>query len=92
MAKPKYNQNHLNPNQIDTCMPQVTDNDNELVLVKNGQRYVFHCDPGAETDLLNQLATMVSDPTSGLDWFDAAVLSHQMGERMIKRIKNLRKS
>ncbi len=92
MAKPGYNEKQTTDQQRDHCVPQVIDNDDELVLVKNGQRYVFRCDPGMETDLLNQLAQMVSDPGSGLDWFDAAVLSHQMGTRMSNRIKNLRKS
>jgi len=63
-----------------------------LVLHKNGQRFVFRCPVGRESDLLNQLAALVTDPGSGLDWFDAAVLSHQMGQQMGQRLEQLRKA
>jgi hypothetical protein len=60
-----------------------------LVLVKKGQRYRFACEPGHETQLLMQLREMVADPTNDLNWFDAAVLSHQMGQRMSDRLSEL---
>ena len=63
----------------------------ELVLVKNGQRYVFRCTPGHESQMLVQLADMVRDPDNELDWFDAAVLSHQMGQRMGRRLEQIAK-
>jgi hypothetical protein len=36
-----------------------------------------------------QLREMVADPTNDLNWFDAAVLSHQMGQRMSDRLSEL---
>ena len=60
--------------------------ENQLVLVKNGQRYVFECGPGQEHELLQRLQFLVADPTNDLNWFDAAVLSHQMGQRMSDRL------
>lgn len=60
--------------------------DDQLVLVKKGQRYVFECAPGQEHELLSQLSKLVADPTNDLNWFDAAVLSHQMGQRMSDRL------
>ncbi|MEM1355174.1 MAG: hypothetical protein AAGC44_05880 [Planctomycetota bacterium] len=63
--------------------------ENRIALVKNGKRHVFSCMPGEEADLLNQIALMVSDPASELTWFDAAVLSHQLGERMSQRIQDM---
>lgn len=63
--------------------------DNELALVKNGKRYVFNCAPGQEAQTLNQIAEMVTRSDSDLTWFDAAVLSHQLGERMSKRLNDL---
>lgn len=63
--------------------------EHELVLVKNGQRYVFRCAHGNESQLLLQLAGMVRDPDSPLDWFDAAMLSHQMGQRLSRRIDRM---
>lgn len=60
--------------------------ENEFALVKNGKRYVFDCTPGHEAQALNEIAEMVTRHDSDLTWFDAAVLSHQLGERMSKRL------
>jgi hypothetical protein len=54
----------------------------ELVLVKQGQRYIFRYSAGQEARLLEGLSEMAGDPRNDLDWFDAAVLSHQMGQDM----------
>lgn len=51
----------------------------QVCLVKAGQRYVFRYTRGEEAQLLNDLAEMARDPNCELNWFDAAVLSHQMG-------------
>ncbi|MEM1110257.1 MAG: hypothetical protein AAF911_10095 [Planctomycetota bacterium] len=63
--------------------------ENQLVLVKNGHRYVFDCGPGQEHDLLQRLQHLVADPTNDLNWFDAAVLSHQMGQRMSNQLTRI---
>ena len=63
--------------------------EHDLALVKNGKRYVFQCAPGQEAQTLNQIAEMVTREESDLTWFDAAVLSHQLGERMSKRLSEL---
>lgn len=63
--------------------------ENDFALVKNGKRYVFNCAPGHEAQTLNQIAEMVTRSDSELTWFDAAVLSHQLGERMSKRLNDL---
>jgi len=63
--------------------------EHEFALVKNGKRYVFDCAPGHEAQTLNEIAEMVTRSDSDLTWFDAAVLSHQLGERMSKRLSNL---
>lgn len=60
--------------------------EDQIALVKNGKRHVFTCTPGTESDVLNEIAMLVTDPANDLTWFDAAVLSHQMGERMSKRL------
>lgn len=64
-------------------------NEHELALIKNGKRYVFECPPGQEAQTLNQIAEMVTRENSDLNWFDAAVLSHQLGERMSKRLSEI---
>lgn len=65
----------------------VCDNDHELVLLKGDQRFVFRCAPGQERQLIDRLTEMVRDPDSGVEWFDAAVLSKQLAQRMSNRLK-----
>ena len=65
------------------ALPSVESTDvRQLVLVKGGRRTAFACPPGGELHLLQQLRELVADPHSDLTWFDAAVLSHHLGERM----------
>ena len=59
----------------------------EVALVKNGQRYVFRYAPGDEARLIASLADMARDPKCELGWFDAAVLSHQMGRGMEQELQ-----
>ena len=63
--------------------------EDQIALVKNGKRHVFTCTPGTESDVLNEIAMLVTDPVNDLTWFDAAVLSHQLGERMSKRLEQM---
>lgn len=65
----------------------VEDGQRQLVMVKNGHRYVFRCAVGREADMLAQLGELIQNhgPDAGegtLDWFDAALISHQIGQRM----------
>jgi len=61
----------------------------ELTLEKHGERFVFTCPTGEEEPLLEQLIHMVRDPNCPLDWFDAAVLSHQMGRRLGDQLRKM---
>ena len=54
----------------------------QLSLVKNGHRYVFRYSPGGEADIIGAFASMATDDEQDFDWFDAAVLSYQMGRRL----------
>ena len=51
-----------------------------LNLVKGRHRYVFQYATGHEPEVLASIVELADDPASGLDWFDAAVLSFQMGK------------
>ena len=75
--------------QFENTQSQGDDNARQLVLVKGGQRYVFRCEPGREAALLDSLANMARDPQNDLDWFDAAVLSHQMGQHLGKQLQDM---
>jgi hypothetical protein len=64
----------------------------QVVLDKNGQRFVFRYEPGEETRLLTDLADMARDPNCEISWFDAAVLSHQMGQRFSRQLEDILKT
>ena len=54
----------------------------QLSLVKGSHRYVFRYQAGREADIIAAFASMAADPDADFDWFDAAVLSYQMGRRL----------
>ncbi len=54
----------------------------QLSLVKGPERYVFRYCAGNEAEVIDAFATLASDQASRFDWFDAAVLSYQMGRRL----------
>ena len=54
----------------------------QLSLVKGNHRYVFRYPAGREADIIASFAQMASDADHDFDWFDAAVLSYQMGRRL----------
>jgi hypothetical protein len=66
--------------------PQTRLENDQVVLVKNGQRFVFRCAAGEEPGLVEQLQNLAGDTTHPLQWFDAAMLCHQLGRRMGQRL------
>lgn len=54
----------------------------QLSLVKGSARFVFRYNTGNEAQVIDAFASLASDGSSGFDWFDAAVLSYQMGRRL----------
>ncbi len=62
----------------------------QLVLIKEGRRYVFHYALGEERQLLQSFVDMVADKDSGLEWYDAAMLCHQMGQGMGRELEKLK--
>ena len=63
----------------------------QLTLVKKGHYYLFKYMPGDEAALIQTLIEKAENPKCPLDWFDAAVLSHQMGHRMAAEMQSLLK-
>jgi len=51
-------------------------------MVKGPHRFVFRYYPGCESELLGALVALANDPDSEFDWFDAAVLSYQLGQHL----------
>jgi hypothetical protein len=51
-----------------------------LTLVKGAEHYVFRYCEGDETSVLSALVALAGNPDSDFDWYDAAVLSYQLGQ------------
>lgn len=54
----------------------------QLSLVKGSHRYVFRYASGNEPDIISSFVNMANDHECEFDWFDAAVLSYQLGRRL----------
>ena len=54
----------------------------QLSLVKGEERFVFRYEAGHEPKVIDAFASLAGDQSSCFDWFDAAVLSYQMGRRL----------
>ena len=59
-----------------------------LSLVKGRQHFCFRYQVGQEAKVLDALVEMVNKRDVAFDWFDAAVLSHQLGQHLAKELKD----
>ena len=57
-----------------------------LTLVKGQHRFSFSYETGEEPAVLDALVDMVHRREMPFDWFDAAVLSHQLGQHLAKEL------
>ncbi len=64
----------------------------QLSLVKADERFVFRYQPGQEATVIDAFADMAADQASRFDWFDAAVLSYQMGRRLETELDQIAES
>jgi hypothetical protein len=58
-----------------------------LSLVKGQHQFCFRYEVGEEAKVLDALVDMVNRRELPFDWFDAAVLSHQLGQHLAKELK-----
>ena len=58
----------------------------QLSLVKDGHRFVFRYREGDEESLIQTLMDMAGRTDLRFDWFDAAVLSRQVNEALLRRL------
>jgi hypothetical protein len=58
-----------------------------LSLMKGNQFYCFRYEVGEETKVLDAMIEMVHKTHRHFDWFDAAILSHQLGKHLAKELK-----
>lgn len=61
----------------------------QLSLVKGTERFIFRYPSGHEAEVIDRFATLASDRSTAFDWFDAAVLSYQMGRRLEKDLEKI---
>lgn len=61
----------------------------QLSLVKGTERFVFRYPAGREAQVIDTFASMAADRSSQFDWFDAAVLSYQMGRKLEKELDEI---
>ncbi len=67
----------------------MSDMERSLTIVKGQHRYVFRYVEGRESDVLASFVDQASDPDSEFDWFDAAVLSYQMGQQLARELDSV---
>jgi len=58
-----------------------------LSLVKGIEHFCFRYEIGQEAKVLDALIELVNRRDVAFDWFDAAVLSHQLGQHLAKELK-----
>jgi hypothetical protein len=58
-----------------------------LSLVKGEHYFCFRYEVGQEVKVLDALIDMVHKSENRFDWFDAAILSHQLGRHLAKELK-----
>ena len=69
--------------------PTVQSEPREIRLCKAGHDFRLTYDAGDESQVLAALSEMVADASLPFDWFDAAVMSHQLGEHLAKELQGL---
>jgi hypothetical protein len=58
-----------------------------LSLMKGQEQFCFRYEVGQEAKVLDAMIDMVHRRELAFDWFDAAVLSHQLGQHLAKELK-----
>jgi hypothetical protein len=59
-----------------------------LSLMKGTEHFCFRYEVGQESKVLDALIDLVNRRDMKFDWFDAAVLSHQLGQHLAKELKS----
>jgi hypothetical protein len=68
--------------------PSMDGNTKTLSLVKGKHHFCFRYEVGQESVVLDALIELVNRRDVAFDWFDAAVLSHQLGQHLAKELKS----
>ncbi|MBI2451855.1 hypothetical protein HYV50_02120 [Candidatus Pacearchaeota archaeon] len=60
----------------------MSENLRQITLMKGNEGFIFRYEVGREEELLDSFLEYASNPNINFDWFDAAVLSYQLGRKM----------
>ena len=71
----------------DRAQGNTMENMKTISLVKGDQHFCFRYEIGHEAKVLDALIELVNRRDLPFDWFDAAVLSHQLGQHLAKELK-----
>lgn len=58
-----------------------------LTLTKGAEHFRFTYEVGCERQMLDHLVDLVHQPQLNFDWFDCAVLSHQLGMQLAEDLR-----
>ena len=58
----------------------------QVALVKDGHHFVFRYAEGDEESLIQVLMETAGRTDLNFNWFDAAILSRQVNEKLLKRL------
>ena len=58
----------------------------QVALVKDGHHFIFRYAEGDEESLIQVLMETAGRTDLNFNWFDAAVLSRQVNEKLLKRL------
>lgn len=75
------------PNQPTNAAGGAARSHQQISLVKGGHTFCFRYQAGDENNVLDALADMAKRRELPFDWFDAAVLSHQLGQHLSKELQ-----
>ena len=76
------------PHHSDSHAPHAPQAETDsLVLTKPSGRFVFRCAPGDEAQLMRRLSDLARDPDQDFDWYDAARVSHRLGQRLQQTVR-----
>lgn len=51
-------------------------------MIKGTHKYVFRYSAGHEAQIISEFVNLADDDQTQFDWFDAAVLSYQVGKQI----------
>lgn len=60
-----------------------------VTLVKGVHRWTFSCDAGDEQELLRRVSELASRQDAPFDWFDAALVTHQLNRRLMPGLRRI---